>query len=96
MSFNNIKQNDDWFYHTILATIIFKSISFIPVLHDMMNNRTSENVPYLTMFINLFATLTLIVVALIRGYYIQLIFFIIFFITILTIIILKYRFDSYK
>lgn len=86
----------DYFYYAIMATIVFKSISFIPVIQDMMQNRTSENIPYSTMFINLFATLVLVVIALLKGYYIQLIFFLIFFISIITIIVLKARFENYQ
>ena len=79
-----------------MATIVFKSISFVPVIQDMMKNRSSENIPYSTMFINLFATLVLVVIALLRGYYIQLIFFMIFFISVITIIVLKARFANYQ
>ncbi len=86
----------DFTYYSILITIMFKSISFIPVIQEMMKNRNSTNIPYSTMFINLFATLVLIVIALLKGYFIQLIFFLIFFISIITIIVLKARFENYQ
>ena len=93
---NSSSPTADYYYYAIMATIIFKSVSFVPVIQDMMNNRSADNVPYSTMFINLFATLVLIVISLLKGYYIQLLFFMIFFISIITIIVLKARFDNYK
>ena len=87
--------NEDYYYYAIMATIVFKSVSFLPVIREMMENRNADNIPYSTMFINLFATLVLIVIALLRGYYIQLLFFIIFFVSTITIIILKARFSHY-
>lgn len=86
----------DYYYYAILATIALKSISFIPIIQDMKKNRNADNVPYLTLFINLFATLVLVVIALLKGYYVQLIFFLIFFITLVYTIILKARFDKYN
>ncbi len=87
--------NEDYYYYAIMATIVFKSVSFLPVIREMMENRNADNIPYSTMFINLFATLVLIVIALLKGYYIQLLFFIIFFVTTITIIVLKARFSHY-
>lgn len=94
--FNMSPAVPDYTYYAIMSTIVFKSISFLPVIQEMMKNRSSENVPYSTMFINLFATLILIIIALLRGYYVQLIFFIIFFASTLAIIVLKSRFESYR
>lgn len=90
------KSQFDYFYYAIMATIVLKSVSFIPVIQDMTQNRNADNVPYSTMFINLFATLILIVIALLQGYYVQLLFFLVFFISIIYIITLKVRFDKYN
>ena len=94
--FTQTNTSEDFYYYAIMATIVFKSVSFIPVIQDMMTNRNADNIPYSTMFINLFATIILIAIALLKGYYIQLFFFIIFFISIVAIIILKSRFANYK
>ena len=79
---------DDFLYYSILTTIAIKSISFFPIL---INN--SFEIPYETLYLNLFATFILILIALFKQYFLQLIFFLILATSLIMIIMKKYELD---
>lgn len=78
----------------VLLTIFIRSVSLIPLIFSIEETQYVNNLPYLTLFLELFAAMMLIIVSFIKGYHPQLILFIISFFCLLTIIMLKYYYEQ--
>lgn len=77
----------------VLLTIFIRSVSFIPLIFSIEETQYVNNLPYLTLFLELFAAMMLIIVSFIKGYHPQLILFIISFFCLLTIVMLKFHYE---
>lgn len=78
----------------VLLTIFIRSVSFIPLVFSIEETQYVKNLPYITLFLELFSAMMLIIVSFIKGYHPQLILFIISFFIFLTIIMLKFHYEE--
>lgn len=78
----------------VLLTIFIRSVSFIPLIFSIEDTQYVNNLPYLTLLLELFTSMLLIIVSFIKGYHPQLILFIITFLCILIVVMLKFYYEN--
>ena len=84
------------YHYLIILAIILQSVAYIPFIIDIYKTKITNNIPYITLFFQLFAFLILLAVSAIKKYYMQLFFFLIFVVTCLYIIFLKVKLENEK
>ena len=78
----------------VLLTIFIKSVSYIPFIFSIEQTEYTRNIPYLTLFMDLLAALLLCIVSLYKNYIPQLLLFLIYFLSVFTVVLLKIKYDS--
>lgn len=86
----------DVYYYLILLAIMLQSVAYIPFVIEIYKTNITNNIPYITLFFQLFAFLIFLSVSAIKKYYLQLFFFIIFIVTCLYVIFLKVKLENEK
>lgn len=77
----------------VLLTIFIRSVSLIPLIFSIEETQYVNNISYLTLFLELFVAMMLIIVSFIKSYHPQLILFIINFFCLLIIVMLKFYYE---
>lgn len=78
-------------YYSILTTIAIKSLSFFPILIN-----DTYDIPYETIILNMFSTFVLILIALFKRYFVQLLFFVILEASLIAILLKKYELNKFN
>lgn len=91
---NKLTNTEFLLENIVLLTIFIKSVSYIPFIFSIEKTQYVDNIPYLTLFLELFSAMLLIIVSLIKKYNPQLILFIIYFSSVLIIIMLKFYYEK--
>ena len=79
------------FYYLILFSIMLNCVAYIPFIVKIYDTKTTYNIPYTTLFLQLVAYLIIVAIGISKKYYIQSLFFIIFLASILYILFLKIK-----
>ena len=81
------------YYYSILLSTTMQSLAYVPLLAMIYDTRYTGNIPYVTLFMLLLASLIQLIVATYNGFYFHLLLFMIYFLSISVIITLKYQYD---
>ena len=79
------------FYYLIIFSIMLNCVAYIPFIVKIYDTKTTYNIPYTTLFLQLVAYLIIVAIGISKKYYIQSLFFIIFLASILYILFLKIK-----
>ena len=90
---NSIKINKTVYYYLILFAIFLFSFSFIPILYEIMQQKITSNIPYISLIFLIISYLIFIFITIQREYYVHLFFYSIGIISIITILFLKKSYD---
>ena len=91
---NSIKINKTIYYYLILFAIFLFSFSFIPILYEIIQQKITSNIPYISLIFLIISYLIFIFITIQREYYIHLFFYLIGIISIITILFLKKSYDK--
>ena len=91
---NEILTLSKTYYYLIILSIIAKSVSYIPFIIKIYDTKYTENIPFPTLFLELVAYLILIGICCAKKYYLQLLFFLVFSVSVLYILFLKIKFEN--
>lgn len=82
------------YYYLILFAIFMISFSFIPLVFEILQQRITSNIPYVSLICILISFLIYLFIAINRNYYIHSFFYLIGLICISIIIFLKREYDN--
>ena len=85
----NTNTNNNFYYYSVLLTIVLQSFAYLPLIASTYETQFTGNIPYITLFMLLFAALLLLSVAIYRGYYTHVIVFTIYFSSLAYLIYMK-------
>ena len=80
----------------ILLSIIIRSVSYIPLILELEHKEYTQNIPYITLILELTAYLIISVIAIVKHYFVHLLFFLCASITIIYVILIKSKFDKHN
>jgi uncharacterized protein with PQ loop repeat len=84
-----------YYYIIIFATILF-TLGFIPILFEIIQQRLTSNIPYISLIFILLAYLIYLFIAINRTYYFHSIIYLVGIISISIIIFLKKKYGDKK
>lgn len=82
-----------YYYVILFATFLF-SFSFIPILFEIIQQRITSNIPYISLICMIISFLIYLFIAIDRKYYIHLFFYLIGLICVSIILFLKKKYDK--
>jgi uncharacterized protein with PQ loop repeat len=82
-----------YYYLIMFATLLF-TFSFIPLVFEILQQKITSNIPYISLFSLLIALLIFLFIAIIKSYYIHSIFYCIGLLSIIIIMFLKKSYDN--
>jgi uncharacterized protein with PQ loop repeat len=82
------------YYYLILFAILLLSFSFIPLVFEILQQKITSNIPYMSLICILISFLIYLFIAINRNYYMHAFFYLIGLISISIILFLKKEFDS--
>jgi len=91
---NNIKINKTVYYYFILFAIFLFSFSFIPIVYEVIQQKITSNIPYISLISLIVSYLIFIFITIQREYYTHLFFYLIGLICCITILFLKRGYDQ--
>ena len=91
---NNIKINKTIYYYFILFAIFLFSFSFIPLVYEIIQQKITSNIPYVSLISLIISYLIFIFITIHREYYTHLFFYLIGLICCITILFLKRSYDQ--
>lgn len=90
-----VSSGDALVFYAVMVTIILKTTAFIPLLHDIMKTGITENISWLMLTMNLVVAVLLIAVTSTKNMYPQMIMFIIYFTSIVLIMMFKSKNEGF-
>jgi uncharacterized membrane protein len=94
LKMNNIKVNKTIYYYFILFAIFLFSFSFIPIVYEIIQQKITSNIPYISLIPLILSYLIFIFITLQREYYTHLFFYLIGLICTMIILFLKKGYDQ--
>ena len=82
-----------YYYLIMFATLLF-TFSFVPMVFEILQQKITSNIPYISLFSLLLALLIFLFIAIIKSYYIHSIFYSIGLLSVIIICFLKKSYDS--
>ena len=82
-----------YYYLIMFATLLF-TFSFIPMVFEILQQKITSNIPYISLFSLLIALLVFLFIAIIKSYYIHSIFYSIGLLSVIIVCFLKKSYDS--
>ena len=89
-----VEINKTIYYYLILFAIFLFSFAFIPLVFEIIQQKITINIPYISLICMLLAFLIYLFITINRGYYIHIFFYLIGLVSILLILFLKQKFDK--
>lgn len=81
------------YYYLILFAIFLFSFSLIPLVFEVLNQKLTSNIPYVTLIFILISFLIYLFIAINRKYYIHILFYLIGLICTSILLFLKRKYD---
>lgn len=81
-----------YYYLIMFATLLF-SFSFIPIVFEVLQQKITSNIPYISLFALLISFLIFLFIGIIKEYYIHTIFYCIGLLSIIILCFLKKTYD---
>jgi len=94
INMNNIKVNKTIYYYLILFGILLFSFSFIPIVYEVVQQKITSNIPYISLICLIISYLIFIFITIQRNYNIHLFFYLVGLIPIVIILFFKNKYDS--
>lgn len=88
-----VKVHKTIYYYLILFGILLFSFSFIPIVYEVVQQKITSNIPYLSLICLIISYLIFILITIIRGYNIHLFFYLVGLIPIIIILFFKSKYD---
>ena len=82
-----------YYYLILFATFLF-SFSFIPIVFEIIEQKLTSNIPYISLVCMIIAFLIYLFITINRKYYIHIFFYLIGLISVSTILFLKRKYDK--
>ena len=82
-----------YYYLIMFATLLF-TFSFVPMVFEILQQKITSNIPYISLFSLLIALLIFLFISIIKSYYIHSIFYSIGLLSVIIICFLKSSYDS--
>lgn len=82
-----------YYYLILFATFLF-SFSFIPIIFEIIEQKLTSNIPYISLVCMIIAFLIYLFITINRKYYIHIFFYLIGLISVSTILFLKRKYDK--
>lgn len=82
-----------YYYLIMFATLLF-TFSFIPIVFEILQQKITSNIPYISLFSLLIALLIFLFIAIIKSYYIHSIFYSIGLLSVIILCFLKKSYDD--
>ena len=82
-----------YYYLIMFATLLF-TFSFVPIVFEILQQKITSNIPYISLFSLLIALLIFLFIAIIKSYYIHSIFYSIGLLSVIIICFLKKSYDD--
>ena len=82
-----------YYYLIMFATLLF-TFSFVPMVFEILQQKITSNIPYISLFSLLISLLIFLFIAIIKSYYIHSIFYSIGLLSVIIICFLKKSYDS--
>lgn len=86
--------NKTTIYYIIVAAIFLVNFSFVPLLLEIIQQRNTSNIPYITLICMLISQILLLGIVFYRGYYYHIFIYLIGFICISALLFLKPMYDK--
>ena len=86
--------NKTTIYYIIVASIFLINFSYIPLLLEILQQKNTSNIPYITLIGILISQLLLLFIVCYRAYYYHIFIYLVGFICICTILFLKPSYDK--
>jgi len=82
-----------YYYLIMFATLLF-TFSFVPIVFEILQQKITSNIPYISLFSLLFTFLIFLFIGIIKEYYIHSLFYCIGLLSIIIILFLKKFYDN--
>lgn len=82
------------YYYAILFAILLYIFGFIPIVIKIIENKSTEIIPYLSIYLFLLSFLIFLFIAIYKKYYIHLFFYTIGLTSVSIILFLKYKYNQ--
>jgi uncharacterized protein with PQ loop repeat len=82
------------YYYILFFASIITSFSFIPLIFEILQQKLTKNIPYITLILLLISYLIYLFVSIIKGYYIHIFFYLIGFVSVFFLLYLKIKYDN--
>ena len=82
-----------YYYLIMFATLLF-TFSFVPMVFEILQQKITSNIPYISLFSLLIALLIFLFIAIIKSYYIHSIFYSIGLLSVIILCFLKKSYDN--
>ena len=82
-----------YYYLIMFATLLF-TFSFVPMVFEILQQKITSNIPYISLFSLLISLLIFLFIAIIKSYYIHSIFYSIGLLSVIIMCFLKKSYDS--
>lgn len=81
--------------YLLLLGILIRCCSYIPLILEIYHYEYTRNIPYLTLFLELFSYILFLIVASIKKFYLQIGCLLCFNAVLIYLIVLKIKYDKY-
>ena len=82
-----------YYYLIMFATLLF-TFSFVPIVFEILQQKITSNIPYISLFSLLIALLIFLFISIIKSYYIHAIFYSIGLLSVIILCFLKKSYDN--
>ena len=82
-----------YYYLIMFATLLF-TFSFVPIVFEILQQKITSNIPYISLFSFLISFLIFLFIAIIKEYYIHSIFYSIGLLSVIILCFLKKSYDN--
>ena len=82
------------YYYFLLFASVLVSFSFIPIIFEIIQQKLTSNIPYITLILLLISFLIYLFVSIIKKYYIHIFIYLIGFLSLSFLLFLKIKYDN--
>ncbi len=82
--------------YVLLIGILIRCVSYIPLIHEVQTYEYTQNIPYVTLFMELVSYVIFIIIASMKHFYIQVACLLCFIVLVVYLISLKIKYDKYE
>ncbi len=84
----------NWIYYTILLSTFLITFSFVPLTYEIVMSKMTRNIPYISIFGFFVSFVLVLLIAIMRGYYIHVFLYLVVIISLIIIVMNKLKYDD--